>query len=213
MHSSFTEAVVVVHGLWMNTLTLSFIGHRLQHCGFEVSYFSYASVGANVPDNAEKLHQLIQTLSTDHVHLVGHSLGGLVIRQLFEHYPEQKWGRIVTLGTPHQGSQAAQDLAKHSWGQAILGKSTHKGGLLGDMNTWHGQRELGNLVGTWDVGFGKLFTNLPEPNDGTVSVQDCQLDHATDYIELPVSHLSMLLSPDVTDQTCFFLKNGRFKFD
>jgi len=62
------------------------------------------------------------------VHLVGHSMGGLMIRATLKSHGEELWpkvGRIVFIGTPHYGSPAiAGYLKNHLWGWkaiAVLG--------------------------------------------------------------------------------------------
>jgi len=58
------------------------------------------------------------------VHLVAHSMGGLVIRATLMDYGAELWpriGRIVFLGTPHYGSPAiAGYLKNHMWGFDLM---------------------------------------------------------------------------------------------
>lgn len=62
------------------------------------------------------------------VHLVAHSMGGLVVRVTLMNYPElwQHVGKVVFLGTPHYGSPSiASYLKNHLWGfntLALLGR-------------------------------------------------------------------------------------------
>ncbi|MFD7902710.1 lipase family alpha/beta hydrolase [Kitasatospora sp. NPDC059722] len=62
------------------------------------------------------------------VHLVAHSMGGLVVRTTLGRYPElwRQVGKVVFLATPHYGSPAiAGYLKNHFWGFswfAVLGK-------------------------------------------------------------------------------------------
>ncbi|MDX3712265.1 lipase family alpha/beta hydrolase [Streptomyces europaeiscabiei] len=60
---------------------------------------------------------------TQRVHLVAHSMGGLLVRTTLMRYPElwQHVGKVVFLGTPHYGSPAiAGYLKNHLWGFDIL---------------------------------------------------------------------------------------------
>lgn len=207
-----TETIVIVHGLWMNPAVMCPLGCYLAIEGFKIKHFFYPSMRATVLENTQRLQKFQTTVPGDVVHWVGHSLGGIIIRRLFKEFPEQRKGRIVTLGTPHQGSQVAKTLAHHKVGSWMLGGSLHEG-LLGDISAWHGQRELGSIVGTLSMGLGQMVTRLPYPNDGTVSVLECQLPDATDYLELSVAHMSMLFSHQVAKQTAYFLREGRFRHD
>jgi hypothetical protein len=43
-----------------------------------------------------------------------------------------------------------------------------------------------------------------------VAVSETRLTGSADHITLPVSHMGMLVSPRVAQETGFFLANGRF---
>jgi pimeloyl-ACP methyl ester carboxylesterase len=70
----------------------------------------------------------------ENVHLVGHSMGGLLIRTTLMRHGDELWpkiGRIVFIGTPHHGSTAiAGYLKNHFWGWeklAVLGMFLDRG--------------------------------------------------------------------------------------
>jgi pimeloyl-ACP methyl ester carboxylesterase len=64
------------------------------------------------------------TNSGERVHLVGHSMGGLMIRTALMMHGAELWpkvGRIVFIGTPHYGSPSiAGYLKNHLWGREEL---------------------------------------------------------------------------------------------
>ncbi|HZC03559.1 MAG TPA: alpha/beta hydrolase, partial [Gammaproteobacteria bacterium] len=133
----------------------------------------------------------------------------LVIRYLFHGFPKQRPGRIVTMGTPHQGSSAAASLSHTLSGRLLLGESFEHG-LSGDVPPWTNRHEIGIIAGSAGIGMGLLITYLSRPNDGTVAVVETYLPNATDHITIPVSHVGMLLSDEVIYQTRCFLRHGRF---
>src|SRR5712691_12123630 len=106
------EAVIVVHGLWVNSMLMRLLGYRIRRCGFNVAYFSYDSVRTTLEQNAASLSGFAAALSANTVHWVGHSLGGIVILKMLEQCPEPRTGRIVLMGVPCNGSHAAQVLAR-----------------------------------------------------------------------------------------------------
>ena len=203
------EAVVLVHGLWVSGLDMSLLRMRLRHAGFEARQFSYPSVRSSPRSNAIELNAFIQSLHGDTVHLVGHSLGGLVIRHLFHEYPGQRPGRVVTLGTAHRPSSAAKSLARWPPGRMLLGESL-RGGLLGGLPPWPAQRELGCIAGTLRFGMGTFLPGIPQPSDGTVAVEETRLPEMRDHISFPVSHFGLLVSRRVAGETMHFLRHGRF---
>ncbi len=202
------EAVVLVHGLWVNGLDMSLLRHRLSK-HFSCYQFSYNSVSLNPFENAEKLSDFVSNIESDTIHFVGHSLGGLVIRHLFHSSHEQKAGRIVTLGTPHQNSYSALQLCRFLPTKYLLGKSINRG-LLGELPSWSTTRELGSIAGTLRFGMGIIIPGLPEPNDGTVAVDESRLDGMSDHLTFHVSHFGLLLSSSVARASMNFLHHGKF---
>lgn len=202
------QAVVLVHGLWVNGLDMSLLRYRLQK-HYACHQFSYNSVSCEPAENAEKLNEFTANIDSDTIHFVGHSLGGLVIRHLFHHYPQQKPGRIVTLGTPHNQSHSARQLCGFLPTKILLGKSINDG-LLGELPDWSAQRELGSIAGTLRFGMGILIPGLPEPNDGTVAVEETRLQGMSDHLSLHLSHLGLLLSSTASKAVVKFLQNGKF---
>ncbi len=162
-----------------------------------------------IADSAVRLQVFLQEVDTPVVHFVGHSLGGLVIRRLFNDFPDQRPGRIVTLGTPHQGSRIARTLGSHSASRWILGRSL-EGGLLGELPPWSGERELGSIAGTMSIGSAWVVPGLPSPNDGTVAEVETQLSNMADHVTVRTSHMGLLLSSEAARQVCAFLRTGRF---
>jgi len=206
--STQPETVVLIHGLYLHSFCMELLASRLRQARYRTLLFSYPSLGKTVPDSADMLAQRLIGLELPEVHFVAHSLGGLVVRCLVATTPTLPPGRVVTLGTPHQGSQVARALSNGKL-RHVLGRS--KQGLIGELPTWPAERELGSIAGTFNVGLGKWITPLSEPADGTVTVAETRLPGLTDHICLPVSHSSMLLSPAVADQVSYFLANGRFQ--
>ena len=205
-----SETVVLVHGLWVNGMEMGWLRRQLEHAGYQTIQFTGSTRTSSAFENAMDLNVLIERATTETVHYIGHSLGGIVIRHLYAHFPRRRPGRIVTLGTPHNGSVAAARLARYVAGQFLLGKSIQHG-LLGPLPAWPAGPELGSIAGTLRLGLGLLIPGIPRPNDGTVAIVETRLDGMTDHIEIPVSHTSMLFSRTVVSQVCQFLNTGSFK--
>lgn len=203
------ETVVLVHGLWVNGLDMSLLRLRLRRAGFEPRQFSYPSVRSSPRVNAIALNAFLQSVHAGTVHLVGHSLGGLIIRHLFHEYPGQRPGRVVTLGTPHRASSAAHSLARWLPGRMLMGESLREG-LLGGLPPWPTGRELGGIAGTLRFGVGMILPGIPQPSDGTVAEEETRLPEMRDHIALPVSHTGLLLAPGVAREVAHFLRHGRF---
>lgn len=179
--------------------------------GFIVHTFSYASVRADLHANAASLARFLDALDADTLHLVGHSLGGILIRALFQNHPQRRPGRIVTLGTPHGGSRVAQHLSRRACWRRAMGKSIAQL-LAGEASRWAPPaREIGAICGTRSFGLGRLlYRGLPRPNDGLLTVKESAFPAAREHLALPVSHTGMLFSREVARQVAAFLVTARF---
>jgi len=200
---------ILVHGLWMTGLEMALLRRRLRRCGFRTYQFRYRSVRRDLATNAAALAEFARHTPGDTVHFVGHSLGGLVIRQMLADFPGSRLGRVLTLGTPHYGSRVARSLSEKFWGRWLLGRSAPA--LVSPPRSPDPDYPLGVVAGTLPVGAGRLFAALPEPHDGTVARDEAFLEGAADELSLRVSHTSMVFSAPLARYICRFLTEGRFE--
>ncbi len=211
------ETVILVHGIWMTGLDMSLLHHRLRLCGFKPIQFSYPTIRCSLKDNAAKLQRFVRHLEknsgTRTIHFVAHSLGGLLLRQFFNDYPDQCPGRVVTLGTPHTGSLVARRMGCNPFGKILLGKS-YTNGLRGDVPLWQSKqgqtkREIAVFAGRNSIGVGRLIQSLPKPNDGTVAVTETYLEGMSQHRVFSTTHMGLLFSDEVAHAVCRFLREGR----
>jgi len=206
-----STVAVYVHGLWLNGWEGSLLCHRVgQQLGCRTRQFPYPSVSSGMAANVAALGRFLADIPADTLHLVGHSMGGLLILELFEQELALPPGRVVLLGSPVRGSQAAQNLARLPLGRQIMGAMAAQALLTPRDYRWSGARELGTVAGNFAFGLGGLVGHLEAPNDGTVLVEETQLPGATDHRTMHVSHTGLVLSQDVARQTAAFLQHGRF---
>jgi len=205
------ETVVLINGLWLADPALWLLARRLRRAGFRVHTFSYPSVRHDLSSNAARLHGFLARVPGETVHLVGYSLGGLIVRTLFHLYPQQRPGRIVLLGSPQTGNRAAQSMIQSRIGRWLLGRS------VADLVTGQLQacgrpvRATGVIAGCRSVGLGRLVARLAVPNDGSVAVEETPVPGPHTHLVLPVAHFAMLVAPVVARQVAQFLRHGRFE--
>lgn len=200
--------VVLIHGLWMRSPTMWPIGAAMQRAGFRAKYFNYPTIKTPIEESVEKLRQQVLALNSREVHLVGHSMGGLLAVMAAQRLPEHK-GRIVALGSPFSGSAAGRWLSDYRLGRLTLGHSAEliragpKDTKLG--TSW----DLGVIAGTLGAGLGVVSGLLISPHDGTVCVTETIVPNC-DHLMIKASHTGLLFSAQTAKQTINFLSTGRF---
>lgn len=206
---SSAEPVIIVHGLWLHGMVMGWLARRIAQHGFDTHSYSYPSVQLTLSENAARLAQFCKGLNAPRVHLVCHSLGGLIALKMLETTPEIQCGRLVLVGTPYTGSFAAQRLAQFPGGAALLGRSIAE--WLDGARPAIRAEAVGVIAGTRGLGLGWLIApDLPRPHDGAVTVAETEIPGAHARILLEVSHSEMLVSREVADQCSTFLAHGCF---
>ena len=204
--------VVYLHGLWLNGIEGGLLRRRLaRELKAETQVFSYPSVTASITSNAQALEKFLAGIRADTLHLVGYSLGGLLVLKLFENASVQlPPGRIVLLGSPLNGSRAARTLARSAFGRRILGEGVKEELLPERERRWSGQRELGVIAGKLSIGLGRLVGVHGAPSDGTVYVDETRLAGMHEHLVLRVGHTAFPFSAAAAQQTAAFLSSGHF---
>ncbi|WTW97021.1 alpha/beta fold hydrolase [Streptomycetaceae bacterium NBC_01309] len=111
--------VVLVHGLADNRSIFAVLRRALRREGMSgLHSFDHNPLGGDVRTKAELLDRhiarVVARTGAPGVHVVGHSLGGLIARYHAQFLDEGARVRtVVTLGTPHEGTAAAQLLRAH----------------------------------------------------------------------------------------------------
>jgi pimeloyl-ACP methyl ester carboxylesterase len=188
---------------------MSFIGTRMRRPGYKIRFFSYRSTKATAEDCARSLAELVRgTPSGAPPHLVGHSLGGLLILRLLAMSHAPPIGRVVLLGTPMQGSEAARKTLQLPGGSALLGVAAST--LCAGSHGFRGNYEVGMIAGSRALGLGRIAGLMGKASDGTVALEETHSECLTARITLPVSHTGMLFSSLVAEEIRCFIEQGRF---
>ena len=171
--------VVFVHGLWMTGAESLLLRRRLANeRGYGLKVFRYASVGMPPAHIIAALHHTIAAIEAPRVHLIGHSLGGLMILRCLERYPMAQPGRVVFLGTPATGSRAARRFSEFGLGRRLLGAASAEELLQQRAARWDIGRELGVIAGTMPLGFGRLLLKFGSRCGGAPVAAGDTLGHA-----------------------------------
>lgn len=118
--------------------------YRLRIGGYNADFWPF-DWRASVADSGKRLAVAIDAERSE-VHLVAHSMGGLVARACLAHNPA-RLGRIITLGTPHYGSFSP--LQAFRGAHSVVRK-------LAFLDIRHDQNELAEIFGTFQ-GLSEMF--------------------------------------------------------
>jgi len=200
--------IVLVHGLWNRGWSMAAMARRLRARGHDVLVFSYPTRNDCLDGHADALHALLDENKAERMHLVGHSMGGLVILNLLSRFDDLPPGRVVLMGTPVKGSGIVKRLEKLPGQKLMFGKAREN--LLQGFQHTPLEHETGMIRGTRALGLGRIAGRRGEPNDGSVTVSETELDGLKDSVELAVAHSQMLVSAEVVKQVEQFLSHGEF---
>jgi len=202
------DHVILLHGLWMRGFTLAALRRRIEDAGYVVELFDYASVFRDPQISVERLSARARSVTGARVHLVGHSLGGLVALQALQREPDLIGGNVVCLGVPLRGSAVARGVARLPGGPLVIGRNVDI--LRNGIARWEGRQAVGAIAGRLPFGFGAALGALTSPHDGTVSVAETELPGLADHVVVAATHTGLLFSQQAAEQTIAFLRGARF---
>jgi pimeloyl-ACP methyl ester carboxylesterase len=193
----------------MNGWVMSYLAFALRGESFAAHALTYRTMRATLDDHLARLARRIAGLTSPRVHLVGHSLGGVIVFRYLQHQPDPRVRRVVLLGTPIAGCRAATDLARSAAGRLLLGKSLEIWREPVDVSL-DPRFEVGSIAGVRPFGIGRLVTRLPEPNDGVVCLDETRFQGMRDHLSLPLGHTVLLVSRQVARHCATFFRTGAF---
>lgn len=202
--------VVVVHGFLMKSPVMGVLGSRLAAQGYTPLYFNYRTLHFDRQRTLSRLEKLCEGL--DEVYFVGHSMGGLVIRQFLQDKTDDKFKAVVTLGTPHKSSRFAQ-VIYNSGMNSLFGLNEHSG-LISTLHEWNNKViKIGSIAGQSPRGLFSLYQKIKREksfgHDGTVFIEET-IGNFDDHLVVDVSHTGLVYSSDVARQVGYFFDNFIF---
>jgi pimeloyl-ACP methyl ester carboxylesterase len=185
--------VLLVHGYVCNHRVWDAMAQALRQAGHPVLALDLEPVFGSIDSYASviesALGRLLAQTGATRVALVGHSMGGLAIRAWLRTQDSpalQRVARIITLGTPHQGTQLPQPYVTTNGGQM----------------RWHSDW-LATLALSEDPFKRSLMSIALNLQDNIVYPQRAQLLPGTVVTEFRgIGHLEMCLNPAVIAWVC-----------
>lgn len=207
--------VLMVHGLAEASVCLQPLAQSLAMRGYEPHFLDYPSTSFPIEHLTEvHLHEAITALrSKETLHIVTHSMGGVMLRYYLQLHGIPNLGRIVMLAPAHAGSPLMTRMQYHPLFPWLMGpagfQSTddEKGFALQIPDTI--SAETGILSGCVSLDpIGSL--SMPWPHDGKTTVEGTMLKGMKDHMTLFTSHDMIMFDPQTMYQTAHFLEQGAF---
>jgi pimeloyl-ACP methyl ester carboxylesterase len=195
------DPVVLVPGFLAGDGTLALMARELRRSGFR-TYRSHirANVGCTVNAAAE-LEARLESIAIrrgSRVHIVGHSLGGMLARGIAVRRPDLVSG-IVTLGSPMLAPAAHHVSLAASVELFVRLSRAGVPGLLAEACVAGDCARQSFEESRRPVPDGVAFTAIYSRRDGIVDWRAC-VDPLATPVEVAASHLGMALDPRVIDQ-------------
>lgn len=210
------EAVVLVHGLFLFGFYFWPLARRLAKDGYSVYICDYRTRKLGIREHGERFLAALESVAKDFgpspgsLHIVTHSLGGVVARVALSSLEEAPGGRVGSLGReaigrtvmlapPNKGSDVAKAVSE------ALPWSGRFAKPLPELSSAPGSEihsipspksfEIGVIAGTCDIEVALPYTAL----DGAKARKELRSDHTF-----------MPFYPHVYRELSCFLKNGSF---
>jgi pimeloyl-ACP methyl ester carboxylesterase len=199
-NSGDRDVVVLVHGLLAVPTVMSPLAKSLKKHFPQVVNWGYPSLWSRIERHGAALAALLRELDervAGRVHLITHSMGGIIGRLAIAEYLPRRLGRFVMIAPPNRGSHIARFLSP----------------LLGCI--------CPPLVQLTDDAASFVCT-LPPPSVTDLGIIAAQGDFMVwepstrlgcerDHIVLPGLHSSLLFRTETAEQVKHFILHGRFR--
>lgn len=209
-------SVVLLHGLGRTGMSLRAIAAALRKAGYP-TLSPWYGLRRSMPEIVDFLHPRITAFTAAHpgpLHIVTHSLGGLVARAYITAHRPPDLGRVVMMAPPNAGSELADLVFNLRLDNLIFGPV---GPHLRTARTGECEDQLGCIdfdlgIIAGDQPLDRIVAPLllPSPNDGKVAVEATKIDGMRDHIVLPVQHTFMVSDAAVIGQIKAYLATGAF---
>ncbi len=103
--------LLLIHGYQCNRGFWFWMRPRLEAAGWTVATLSlepaWTEIDNYAPAVARRVDELLAVTGAPQAILIGHSMGGLVLRAYLRQYGRDKVARVISLGSPHNGTRLA----------------------------------------------------------------------------------------------------------
>lgn len=213
-HDRGGPVVVLLHGLWRGWHAMEPMARTLNHQGFSTLNVPYPSIRLPIPTLVRYVdHEISRIAAGQPVHLVTHSLGGIIARSLIAETRDWKPGRLVMLAPPNSGSEIVDWSKRHPmlhWLLGPAGRSLGQDGIPSTLPPLPDGIEAAVIMGK--RGTIPFFQHLLDAtNDGIVSAEKGRISGIKDFAIVDAGHTFIQTHPETIRLVIEFLNSGAWK--
>lgn len=206
------ELVVLTHGIASSRFFLAPLARRLRRAGFCTRLYGYPSLWWSNRSFGKKLAAMLRRVGPryDRVHLVVHSMGGIVTRCALEEEMPANLGRIVQIAPPNRGSHAATRAARYNgsplWNALVVAPHRWLAPSLIELCDTPDSfvNQLGPVPKGVEVGV------LAASQDRVLHPEQTHLEGQRDHRTVNGWHTGVLWTRETAEMTKRFLRTGSF---
>lgn len=206
------EMVVMTHGIASTRFFLTPLALRLRRAGFGVKLYGYPSLWWSNRTFGRSFAALLRRLGDrcDRLHVVGHSMGGIVARCALEEELPPNLGRVVQIAPPNQGSHMATRIGHYHghplWDAVVVAPHRLIAPTLDELRDTPDSfvRQLGPPPPGVEVGV------VTASHDNVLHPEQTHLPGAADEVTVTGWHTGILWKRDTATQVASFLRTGAF---
>ncbi len=209
------KAVILIHGMGRSSKSWPKLTRRLEEKGYLVVGFDYPSTRCCLADSAAYLASVLESLDgVDEINIVGHSMGGLVVRAYLAEHADERIKRLVMLAVPNRGAEMADLVTKVPLYRWVCGPGgceliTDPAGTVATLPTPPFEFAVIAAARGRDDGYNPLIDG---DDDGTITVASTRLPGAADFLQVNgLTHSFVMYDERVIDATVRFLETGRLR--
>lgn len=205
------EIVVLLHGIRASAGAMDPIARFLDKKGYTVINVDYPSSQYDIATLAEEYFgpalknccgeesKNPDEDATRKIHIVTHSMGGIVLRQYLQNHSIDNLGKIVMIAPPNHGSLWSDLMGDWSIAEWIMGPA------LKELKTGEAGVAEGLPAPTTEFGI------IAGENDNKVSLESAQLEGMADFVSVYETHITILEAPETMKAVEQFLEKGKFE--
>lgn len=190
------RTALLVHGLGRSPVSMFPLAGPVRRAGVRPHFFGYSASVESMPRIVARLKRTLTKRQPDY--LIGHSLGGILLRLALAELPTTSVKHFFMLGPPNQSPRLARYFTK--WGLPFRLFSGSSGRFLANPDDYlrlpPPPCPTTVVAGTGGPR-GRFSPFGSEPNDGIVSVSETKLDDTHQPLLVPALHTWIMSHPQV----------------